>query len=132
MTLHYLATPYSRYPDGITAAFEDAARLTARLIRVGYVVYSPIAHGHPIAMLGGLNPLNNDFWLEYDAHMMRLADSLLVAQMASWRESRGIAQEIEFFENAGKPVHYLDCLTLTFERVPTSQMLIDVAHRVTA
>lgn len=48
--LVYLATPYSKYPRGIEAAFVDASRLAACLVRLGISVYSPIAHTHPIAI----------------------------------------------------------------------------------
>lgn len=119
MTLFYLATPYTKYADGIYAAFEDAARLAARLLRAGHVVYSPIAHTHPIATLGGIDPLDHTIWLDFDSRMMRAADAILVAQMDGWRESYGVNHEIEFFKSAGKPVFYLDCMTLEFLDAPT-------------
>lgn len=44
--------------------------------------------------------------------MMALADCLIVAKMTGWQESFGIAHEIKFFESAGKPVFYLDTVSL--------------------
>src|SRR5436309_1862842 len=61
-TLYYLATPYSKYPRGLTAAFEDAANLAARLLQVGFRVYSPIAHTHPLAVYGKIDPLDHAIW----------------------------------------------------------------------
>lgn len=118
MTLYYLATPYSKYPRGIEAAYEDAARLAGRLLKTGHVVYSPIVHSHPIATLGGIDPLNHSFWLDFDERMMRVCDAILVAQMTGWKESYGVDLEIEYFREAGKPVLYLDCRTLKISEEP--------------
>jgi hypothetical protein len=121
MTLYYLATVYSKYPRGIEAAFEDAARLAGRLLRTGIVVYSPIAHTHPIAIFSGIDPLDHSIWLDFDARMMRVCDAIIVAQMTGWRESYGVNHEIEFFRAAGKPVLYLDCRTLEISAEPEKE-----------
>lgn len=114
--LVYLATPYSRFPEGLDAAFHGAARLAARLIAAGVTVYSPIAHTHPIAMLGNLDPRDHAMWMKFDAAMMARADALGVAHLAGWRESRGMALEIAEFEAAGKPVFDIDPESLTATR----------------
>lgn len=110
--LVYLATPYSKYPLGIEAAFKDAAKLTARLLRVKVRAYSPIAHTHPIALYGKVDPLDHGIWLPFDEAIMAKSDAMLVAKMDGWEESRGIKHEIEFFTAAGKPIYYLDVSTL--------------------
>lgn len=103
----YLATPYSKYPDGIEAAFEEACRVTAYLIRNGVRVFCPIAHTHPVAMHGKIDPLSHDIWIPADAPLMDGATSLVVCMMESWRESYGIGVEIESFKAAGKPIFYM-------------------------
>lgn len=105
--LYYLATPYSKYPKGLEHAFRDAARLTARLLVEGLKVYSPIAHTHPIAIHGGLDPLAHDVWLPFDEAIMAKADALLVAHMEGWNDSFGIAHEIGVFKQADKPIYHL-------------------------
>lgn len=110
--LVYLATPYSKYPGGIEKAFRDASALTAQLLVAGVAVYSPIAHTHPVAVHGGIDPLDHDIWLPFDEAMMAKADVLAVAHMAGWRESRGVAFEVAAFEAAGKPIFDLDPETL--------------------
>lgn len=102
--LAYLATPYTRYPDGLEAAFIHACNIAGRLIEKGLRVYSPIAHTHPIAIYAGLDPLNLPLWLDFDEAMMAKADALIVAHMQGWEESSGVAHEIAFFEKAGKPI----------------------------
>jgi hypothetical protein len=110
--LAYLATPYTRYTGGIEAAFKDAAKLAARLLCTGLKVYSPICHTHPIAIYGALDALDHSIWLPFDEDMMEVSATLIVAHMDGWDESRGVAHEIKFFENAGKPIFDLDPATL--------------------
>lgn len=106
--LIYLATPYSKYPDGITMGFVEAARLTGKLLEAGYRVYSPIAHTHPIAMYANIDPYNHDIWLPFDGIMMEKSDVLLIARMEGWDKSFGIKHEIEVFQAAGKPIKFLN------------------------
>jgi hypothetical protein len=116
--LVYLATPYSKYRDGIDCAFRDASALAAKLLRLGVKVYSPIAHTHPIAIYGQLDPLDHAIWMPFDEAMMTASAALLVAQMQGWRESYGINHEIEFFKAAGKPVFYLETMMMTVADAP--------------
>ena len=104
----YLATCYSKYPDGLEAAFQEAARIAAFFVRQGIPIYSPIAHTHPVALYGGIDPLNHAIWLPADYPMMKTAGGLIVAKMASWEDSYGISQEIKTFNQMGKPIEYLE------------------------
>lgn len=106
--LVYLATPYTKYPAGIGVAFKHAAIVAARLMQAGVKVYSPIAHTHPLAVHGGLDPLDHTIWLPYDRAMMDAAAALAVALMDGWRESYGVQHEIAVFTTLAKPVHYVE------------------------
>lgn len=110
--LIYLATPYTRYVGGITLAFERASSLAADLIKRGLNVYSPIAHTHPIAVYGNIDPLDHGIWLNFDAVMMTKADALMVAKLHGWTESYGVRHEIEQFKSVGKPIFYLDPISM--------------------
>lgn len=112
----YLATPYSKYPGGIEKAFIDASALASRLLVAGVNVYSPIAHTHPLAVHGGLDPLDHSIWLPFDAAMMAASSVLIVAHMEGWAESKGVAHEIFVFEAAKKPIFDLNPETLTMVR----------------
>jgi hypothetical protein len=103
----YLATPYSKYPQGTHLAFEDACREAALLIRAGIRVYSPIAHTHPVAMFGDIDPLDHTIWLAADEPFMRAAGGLIVCKLEGWDSSYGIAVEIQHFLDAGKPIVYM-------------------------
>lgn len=100
----YVATPYSKFEAGIDVAFEQACRATAHLIAHGIAAYSPIVHMHPVAVHGGLDPLDHAMWMAADAPMIAAAAGLIVVQMPGWLESLGVAMEIEAFHAAGKPI----------------------------
>jgi len=104
----YLGTPYGKYPAGLEQAFIDACKLCGALMLGGLVVYSPIAHTHPIALHAGIDPVDHRIWLPFDRVRMDKADAMLVAMMRSWETSIGIQHEINVFMEAGKPVYFLD------------------------
>ena len=114
--LAYLATPYSKYPGGPKGAFVEAAKLAARLMLAGIKVYSPITHTHPLAVYGGIDPLDHSIWLPFDEAMMNLCGILIVAHMETWENSKGIAYEIKFFEVAEKPIFDLNIETLAMAK----------------
>lgn len=103
-TLAYLATPYSKYPLGIEQAFVDAAKLAAKLLQSGLRVYSPIAHTHPLAIHGNIDPLDHEIWMPFDEAMMKACDVLIVAHMAGWSTSKGIDIEVKYFQKMKRPI----------------------------
>lgn len=108
----YLATPYSKYPQGIEAAFAEACRICGDLLRRGLIVYSPIAHTHPIAIHANIDPYDHAVWLPFDHVRMAKSDAMLIAKMDSWDISTGIQHEIQYFADNRKPIFYLDPTTM--------------------
>ena len=104
--LVYLGSPYTKYAAGIEQAFRDVSEIAAEMLRDGVKVYSPIAHTHPIATYGNLDPLNHEIWLPFDQAMMDAAEAMVVADMDDWRESYGVRYEIDYFRAADKPVYF--------------------------
>lgn len=104
----YLATPYSRYKDGLEAAFRDACVAAKQLMDERIPVFCPIAHSHPIAMATGHDPCDHGFWMAVDGVMMRRAACLLVCKMPGWDESRGVEIETLKFRDDGKRVFYAE------------------------
>ena len=109
-TFAYLATPYSKYPGGLEAAYREACRAAnlVREMRARIRVYCPIETSHPIAMSLRIDPLDHAFWMSVCRPFMERADRLIVVKMMGWQDSRGIAEEIQAFEAMGKPIEYLD------------------------
>lgn len=105
--LVYVATPYSKFERGIDAAFLEACRLTAELVKLGIAAYSPIAHSHPVAIHGGIDPYDYKVWLPLNAAMIPRCDALCVMTMDGWDQSYGVKLEIQTFKDLGKPVYFL-------------------------
>ncbi len=104
---YYLATPYSKYEGGIEKAFVDACKVAAAMVKDGFWVYSPIAHTHPIAVHGGIDPLDHSIWLPFDEPMMKACSALLIALLPGWQHSKGVAYEMDWFDRHEKPIYNL-------------------------
>lgn len=105
--LYYMATPYSRYGQGREQAYIDACRSAAVLIKRGLNVFSPVAHSHPIAEIGGIDPLCAVTWLGLDLAILDECAGLLVVMMPGWAESHGVTMEIARARELGKSVSFL-------------------------
>jgi len=102
-TYWYLATPYSKYPAGMDEAARLAAVAAAWFVKRGIPVFSPVAHSHPVAKHGGIDPLDHTIWLPADEIFMDLASGLVVVQMDTWDTSYGVRVERQTFASQGKP-----------------------------
>lgn len=102
--LIYLASPYS-HPDSAIqeSRFIEVCRVAAAMMREGHLIFSPIAHSHPIAMAGSL-PTDWEFWRKYDHAMLDAASELWVLKIPGWDESQGVQAEIVYAIALGKPI----------------------------
>ena len=105
--IFYLATPYSRYEYGRERAFVEACKAAAILLKRGLFVFSPVAHSHPIAEHGGIDPLCHQTWMPLDLAMLDECAGLLVIMMPGWKESIGVQREIAHAIETEKSVCYL-------------------------
>lgn len=108
MILHYLATPYSKYPEGVEAAYRLACEQTALLIRSGVAVFSPIAHTHGVAVHGRIDPLDHTIWIPADKPFMDVCGAIIMLRAEGWGESYGMAVEMKAFRAARKLVLWMD------------------------
>lgn len=105
--LIYLAGPYS-HPDQ-TIRTQRAAQLSlmaGRLMQNGYVVFSPISHGHAIAQVIEL-PTDFAYWQKHCHVMLSKASRLTVLELEGWRQSVGVREEINLATQWGLPIEYL-------------------------
>lgn len=71
------------------------------------IVFSPIAHGHPIAQFYGL-PTDWEYWAKFAKEYIQRSDELVVAMIPGWKESTGVTAEIAIANELGIPVSYLE------------------------
>ena len=104
----YLASPYSD-PDPLVMEqrFDAVCRKAGELMNTGLVIYSPIAHCHPIAVRVGL-PRDWAFWKTFDTVMLKGATAFYILRLPGWDTSKGVKAEREIAESMGVPVTEID------------------------
>lgn len=107
MSFTYLASPYTHPSTSVMQErYEQALDATAKLLKQGIHVYSPIVHSHPLALQYEL-PRDHEFWQEYNGAMLEEASRLLVLRLPGWAESRGVCWELEEAARLDLPIEYL-------------------------
>ena len=119
----YLATPYVysskskeigvNKPDNeefkekvMKDRFEKVSEVAAKLFKAGFFVFSPISMGRPIAKY--LTDANDfSFWEEFDYTMITRCDMVVVLCVDGWKESEGVAKEINFADSKDIPVMFI-------------------------
>jgi hypothetical protein len=119
----YLASAYSHPDPAIREQrFREACRAAAALFRQGHVVFSPIAHSHPLVEHG--LPADWSFWQRYDREMLARCDEVVVLMLEGWEDSVGVREEIRIARELGKPVRYADIAQLVDCRAMPPQVVI--------
>ena len=105
----YLASPYSDATDPaiMQERFEIACEVAARLMAMGYTVFSPIAHSHPIAQHIG-NPTDGEFGLKQDKPHFDNSRYLGILTWEGWKDSNGMSKEFIWIIHVRKPIIYID------------------------
>lgn len=104
----YLASPYSHDNASVRVGrFKAVCRHAARLMSEGQVVFSPIAHTHPLSVYGNL-PTDWKFWEKYDTEIIRLCEKVVVLKLKGWEKSVGVQAEIRIAERLEIPVEYIN------------------------
>ena len=100
----YLASPYSHESDFIRKErFLQVCKKAAEIMLEGHIVFSPIAHSHPISKYIG-NPNDSEFYLKQDMSFIDWCDEVWIFAINGWQQSNGIQAEIEYAAHIGKPV----------------------------
>src|SRR5437016_3073890 len=107
----YLASPFSIYRYGHTAAVQHISAIAKELVEAEIRLFCPVAHSWPLIQ-AGLDPLDRDRWNKINAPFLRACSVLVIAKLRGWEDSVGIAHEVEQFTAANKPIYDLDPETL--------------------
>lgn len=92
----YMATPYSKFPGGKDAAYEEARSYMHQFLINRIFVYSPIVHCHDLAKNHSL-PTDHLFWEEFNIRMMLASCGGIFIRMNGFDESEGCQMERAFF-----------------------------------
>lgn len=111
--VYYFASPYSHIKASIVnARYKEQQRLVAHLIKeFGSLIINPIEMCHNIAKNYDL-PSGYDFWMTRDRKLISISNAVIVALMPGWEISKGVNDEIQYALSLGRPVYYLDPVTL--------------------
>lgn len=104
----YLGGPYTH--DDYAIMDLRAALLTAKaaeLMKSGLIVFSPITHGHAMAVEHDL-PRDIAYWEAAVRATLRPAKELLIYKMDGWAISSGVALEIRLARKWGIPVKFIE------------------------
>jgi hypothetical protein len=116
MAFIYLASPYTaQQPDlnptqkmvVMSRRFEKTMELTAVIFNAGRTVFSPIVHGHEMAITHDM-PKEFEFWRDHDFAMISACNELWVHAMDGWEESPGVTAEIKFARAMNKPIYLVN------------------------
>ncbi len=106
--LVYLATPYSKYSMyGRQLVFEQSCRITALMMQHGILMFSPIAHSHPIVTSQHL-ACDWSTWAIFDHKIISACDELMVLKLPGWQESIGVNAERQIAKELYIPVSFVD------------------------
>jgi hypothetical protein len=104
----YVASPYSHDSKQIMhERYLDVMEYCHHLLLQGHFPFSPIVYGHELALRHDL-PTDAEFWWNFNEAFMRRANCLHVYCLPGWKESKGVKKEIEYAEEKGIPIVYLD------------------------
>ena len=107
----YLAGPYTHdLYDVRVHRYFMLSEISAYLMEVGYIVFSPISHSHIISTYLD-NSCDGSFWLLQDLPFLLISDMVVVAKMDGWQKSDGIKKEKKIANKFEIPVHYINPFT---------------------
>ena len=109
----YLATAYSYHSNCklwnkvvMWWRYHKVSKFAAKLMKKGYVVFSPISHSHVIAVKGNMDQLNHDLGLSQDWWYVKNCDELHVLRQGKNFMSTGVVREVTWALDRDIPIVY--------------------------
>ncbi len=101
----YLACPYAHDDKPVMEMrFRMANIIAGQLMQMGYFVFSPISHSHPIAENCNMDAVDHEFWLQQDAAIFVHCEIMMILAIDGWRESYGVQREMEWAKSLDMPI----------------------------
>lgn len=108
----YLAAPCTPNKERAAAA-QESARVAGELLLEEIYTYPAAVLGHAIyEACDALDPNDPEMWERMNSRQMDNSDAMVIVEMPGWELAPGLAQEIDYCRKAGKPVHWLNPLTM--------------------
>lgn len=103
----YLACPYSHPESEVREKRFVLANLAAgKLMKKGYIVFSPISHGHSIAQHCPI-PTDWDYWKKFCTTYLSVCNTMFVLMAPGWEDSVGVKEEIKLAREFGIHVEFI-------------------------
>lgn len=108
--LIYLASPWTHANPIIRhQRYVAACKAAGKLMLSGEKVFAPIPHSVAIEEHMGSAPEDpHSWWLSQDFAVLGRCSRLVVLTLDGWEASRGVAAEIEFAQQAGIPISFME------------------------
>ena len=104
----YLAAPYSHEDKHIRELrYLQITEVTARLIKEGNIVFSPITYGHILSEMEDL-PTTFEFWEKFCLAFLEKCDEMYVLTLDGYSTSKGVSMELKYCDENKIPVKYID------------------------
>lgn len=104
----FLSSPYMHPdPEEMNMRALIAGNACAWLVREGYLPMSPIAHWHGPSYRNNL-PRHAAAWRDWNRRWLEAADMVAMLRVPGWRDSLGMAEEMDWAKRAGKPVAVIE------------------------
>ena len=105
----YLAAPYTHADyDIMQQRYEIITDVATELTKIGFHVFSPITHAHPINLKLPNRGVSFTNWMDYDLNMIALwADQIFVLPLTGVEDSLGVRMEIAFSQRINRPIFYM-------------------------
>lgn len=109
----YLGSPYSHKMATIKELrYKAAVVATAKLMSMGRMVFSPIAHSHRIAGALEAYAARDESgawrtWAAFDLHMLGASSVLLILVLRDWEQSVGLQSELAHAKSIGLAVEFV-------------------------
>lgn len=114
----YLASPFSS-DDKLEKEwrFLKACDAAGYLMQQGKIVFSPIAHGWPIAKIRDLST-DWDYWYDQCGAMISRCQTIIVLCLPGWDKSTGVYEELKIAKAWNLELLYMDPDTYKLSTTP--------------
>jgi len=104
----YIACPYTDPKPHIrTERARIAGYYGHTLAQEGIFFFSPLTHGHYIDVNWPIT--NPDYWIKWCKKFVPICHTLHILDIEGREDSKGVSREIEWFRQAEKPIHLIEC-----------------------